>query len=183
MSATRKLGRRVDGVGGGGINADVTMPPPSVIDRVARWRRHAHRQGRRYFGRHAPPSLTPSTSLPLRAGGSGGRRGLSDGRTFLLHVASVSLLSASPAFAYGSVFSVYSASPARWLVYRYFASFARCSDRSWRGEVDATSWLSPRLLPVRRFCPCRCLRLFLLAITTNLLWLSSRSFFFSSCGK
>lgn len=58
--------RRVGGVDGGGINADVTMPPPSVIDRVARWRRHAYRQGRRYFGRHAPPSLTPSTSLPLR---------------------------------------------------------------------------------------------------------------------
>lgn len=44
-------------------------------------------------------------------GGGGGRRGLSDGRTFLLHVASVSLLSASPAFAYGSAFPVYSASP------------------------------------------------------------------------
>lgn len=28
--------RRIGGVDDGGINADVTMPPPSVIDRVAR---------------------------------------------------------------------------------------------------------------------------------------------------
>lgn len=166
--------RRIGGVDDGGINADVTMPPPSVIDRVARWRRHAHRQGRRYFGRHAPPSLTPSTSLPLRwrwwsrpqwRSNLPPPRGL---RQFALGVTCL-----RTRFRVSGIFRL---CRRVWYTDTLLFRDARCFDRLWRGEPGAKSRRSiiQTLLPVRKF-HCCCLRLHSLVFKTNL------PLFFSSC--
>lgn len=75
-------------------------------------------------------------------GGDGGgeRRGFSDGRTFLLHVASVSLLSPSLAFArdfrVSGVLLVDRGTGAR---SRSIAT-RRCFDRPWQGERDVAEF-------------------------------------------
>lgn len=166
--------RRVGGVGGGGINADVTMPPPSVIDRMARWRRHAYRQGRRYFGRHAPPSLTPSTSLPLRwrwrrrrASRPQWRSNLPPPRGFCQFALGVTCLRIRFRVSGIFWFSPPSGITDTALLFRN----ARCFDRTWRGELGATSGpIIRRLLRVRKFA------IIFLAFKTNLL-ISRFSFF------
>jgi len=88
-------------------------------------------------------------------GGGGGRRGFSDGRTFLLHVASASLLSSSPALAHGSAFPVSWPLSAgrrscRLIVPRHASIHPQLSVRDVLQRFDDLS-RPRRLLPVRKF--------------------------------